>query len=369
MGDLRKGGEHAQWLVSGDHKALGSCLVTWMDEASPVGSNSTWRHYPDKQQFQVVNSKGYGGAGLVFLVELHQRDETTIEVDAYRSYEYFSRLGIINEIKLGVDACSAQRTAAVSVTASPEATASLPDEPSPASQRLPKAMPIAERLAGHTGRQFAGIECDSVDVPRRFSPNDSLSEERILIRPSKPLSDASRITCSYDAFLTDGKRRTQLKEEGTYKGLSFRIYYDGSGTIQGGADRTMALTSRGNWSTYCSLDPIADLKYCSISIANLNISTTTKGKYRANIGHKHYPGTDMTFRADKNSPIQMSESNNWFSAAQTNRLMAQMHAAKVVHTQYRRWPNQSSSTQSFRPYKTEVAVEILDWLLANLKDP
>lgn len=167
---------------------------------------------------------------------------------------------------------------------------------------------------------------------------------------------------NYNSYGENYRYRT---EEGTYKGLNYRIFYtDGGGEVQGLATNTLEYTKDKygtNWSTKCKKDEMDDTHWCALSRGGLSVGIWKDGSYFVTVGSQHYPRSKIAVRVDKNEPI-VASADTGFSDAQPLQIIEQFMSGNSVLTRYQEWPYERNKDNSFDLFGFKEAWEILNTL-------
>lgn len=82
------------------------------------------------------------------------------------------------------------------------------------------------------------------------------------------------------------------------------------------------------------------------------------------VGEKHYPGTSIELRVDKNKPHNASAKYCFNESLET--LILEIGAGKKVITRYKQWPYKGWVEMDFLTNGFSEAIEFTKWLYAKL---
>jgi hypothetical protein len=160
--------------------------------------------------------------------------------------------------------------------------------------------------------------------------------ENLRITGNEPLVPGGRVE---SVMLGD---RDVCREVGSFNGTTYHVWGDGSGTVQ--AHGATSDDAR-EWRIHCSFDRIDDTHFCALSAGNISVRVTgSKPVVFVDVGHDHYPETEVAIRVDENEPWERREDGHW--SGDTHFLIAlQLVDGNEVMTAYAEWP---SSAQKHR---------------------
>lgn len=208
----------------------------------------------------------------------------------------------------------------------------------------------------------AALYCPQTERGTLYLGSEPVVDADEIISVKGPLLAGGKLYCKVSYSVNAGANRRYRIEEGTYKGVRYRIYYtDASGSIQGLSTNTLDYVGDkygSNWSTRCELDQVDDTRYCFLTKENLSIGIWKNGTYFAAIGYDHYPGSQITIRVDKNKPIT-ANADTRFSRTQTLEIIKQLKIGSKVVTRYKEWPYKKNKDEAFGIYGFGQAWEIL----------
>ena len=184
----------------------------------------------------------------------------------------------------------------------------------------------------HTG--YAEMQCPEIDYNSDYTGSYPTIDAAEIIQIDGPLFAGGRVKCdiSLDYKTLKNNERKRI-EEGTYKGIKYRIYYsDGSGAIQGQSTNILDYIKdkRGtNWATHCEADEMDDTHWCSLNKKDLRVSIWKDGTPFVSVGYSYYPGSKIAVRIDKNKPITANEKRG-FTKAQSLKIIKQLKKGDSV---------------------------------------
>lgn len=130
----------------------------------------------------------------------------------------------------------------------------------------------------------------------------------------------------------------------------------------------MSLLS-GDWYIKCDIDLMTDQKSCILKISKgrepmfplVFIFLENHSLEGICIGAKHYPGSKIFLRVDKNPPHSAPAKQKCF--INTSKILKEIRAGKVVKTRFQKWPSKSLVDHEISTYGLPLAIELAKWLL------
>jgi len=196
----------------------------------------------------------------------------------------------------------------------------------------------------------------------------NLAEATKTISP-KPFKLGDTLVDSY----LDDPEEFDFKWEGKKNGIAYKyiIYSKRSfGVVANGPGKEFdgIAYSGGDWYIECKIDLMTDKKSCFLRIARgRKLMVTLTFAFIENyslggicVGSKHYPGSKIFLRVDKNPPHSVPSKDCFTNIA---KILKEIRGGKVVKTRFQKWPSKYWVDHEISTYGLLLALELAEWLL------
>lgn len=205
--------------------------------------------------------------------------------------------------------------------------------------------------------------CPNTEVDRGFREGLPVKDEPEIISGAIPLFEGGVITCHISPDYGNVRQNRRYRvETGALNGIKYRIYYtDGSGTIQGDPAATLDTIKDlqlTNWSARCEIDGMDDERWCALTKKDLMIGIWKDGSTFVNVGHDHFPSSQIAIRIDKNAPFTANETSG-FSGKQVSGILSSFRSGEKALTRYREWPYETNIDVTIDLYGFNEAWDVL----------
>ena len=165
---------------------------------------------------------------------------------------------------------------------------------------------------------------------------------------------------SPDAYISEDPGPEFRHQVGETNGVRFAFYEDGGGNF----GKINGSPGRG-WQSICRRDKMTDDRRCFLIQGGLSVTVDRSNSFSVNIGHNHYPGTNVMLRLDSEKPMSAGE-NGWIGV-DAGKIVKKILASKKVATRFTKWPNKVPSDEEFDPHGLDVAIEYARWVINGQK--